>query len=371
MGSGARQCSGGGGSSGRAMGAQRAGDARTGRRRAGATSCLPSGSQQPVARQPTSIISRGATPSWSQPRPRRPGKSLSGSPAAGIGAAGDVRQGHRAWHPRLHDRGPVASRARPEGCHSFRAVLRSGRGGGLPTALTLASADDALARALCDVLHGSNLRLYHSTDVRGVEIGGAAKNVLAIACGVAIGRGLGESASAALIARGFAELRRFGEAFGARASTLMGLSGLGDLVSDLLFRAVAQLHLRSRARKRRERSQSGGEGRLVEGVFTAPALSEMARARDVDLPIANCVAEALIEGSLDCRRRGRARCLGAPCPEKWGVFMQRRGIVRTPVWLQFAYPACALRPPSRPVARCRSARSFSRARARDILDIFA
>ena len=74
------------------------------------------------------------------------------------------------------------------------------------------------------------MRLYHSTDVRGVEIGGAAKNVLAIACGVAAGRGLGASAVAALTARGFAELRRFGEAFGARGSTLMGLSGLGDLV---------------------------------------------------------------------------------------------------------------------------------------------
>src|ERR1700692_40497 len=101
---------------------------------------------------------------------------------------------------------------------------------GLPTAVTLASADADLARALCDALRGPTLRLYHSTDVRGVEIGGAAKNVLAIACGVAAGRGLGASAVAALTARGFAELRRFGEAFGARGSTLMGLSGLGDLV---------------------------------------------------------------------------------------------------------------------------------------------
>ena len=96
--------------------------------------------------------------------------------------------------------------------------------------MTLASADEDLARALCDALRGPTLRLYHSTDVRGVEIGGAAKNVLAIACGVASGRGLGASAVAALTARGFAELRRFGEAFGARGSTLMGLSGLGDLV---------------------------------------------------------------------------------------------------------------------------------------------
>ena len=96
---------------------------------------------------------------------------------------------------------------------------------GLPTAVTLAASEEGLARALCEALRGPNLRLYHSTDVRGVEIGGAAKNVLAIACGVAAGRGLGASAVAALIARGFAELRRFGEAFGARGSTLMGLSG--------------------------------------------------------------------------------------------------------------------------------------------------
>ena len=89
--------------------------------------------------------------------------------------------------------------------------------GGLPTAVTLASSDEALAASLCAALRGPNLRLYHSTDVRGVEIGGAAKNVLAIACGVAAGRGLGASAVAALIARGFSELRRFGEAYGARA----------------------------------------------------------------------------------------------------------------------------------------------------------
>ena len=119
--------------------------------------------------------------------------------------------------------------------------------------MTLASSDEELARALCDALRGPTLRLYHSTDVRGVEIGGAAKNVLAIACGVAAGRGLGASAVAALTARGFAELRRFGEAFGARGSTLMGLSGLGDLVSDLLVGAVAQLRLRPGARTRGER----------------------------------------------------------------------------------------------------------------------
>ena len=131
---------------------------------------------------------------------------------------------------------------------------------GLPTAVTLACADEALARSLCRLLHGPNLRLYHSTDVRGVEIGGAAKNVLAIACGVAAGRGLGASAGAALIARGFAELRRFGEAFGARPDP-DGPFRSRRPRADLLLGAVAQLRLRPRARQGRERRR--GERRAA------------------------------------------------------------------------------------------------------------
>src|SRR5579863_8159427 len=168
---------------------------------------------------------------------------------------------------------------------------------GLPTALTLASADEELARALCDALRGPALRLYHSTDVRGVEIGGAAKNVLAIACGVAAGHGLGASATAALIARGFAELRRFGEAFGARGSTLMGLSGLGDLVLTCSS-AQSRNFAFGQALGRGMSVAEAREGRLAEGVFTALALIELARERGVDMPIADCV-EGLIEGSLD------------------------------------------------------------------------
>jgi glycerol-3-phosphate dehydrogenase (NAD(P)+) len=168
---------------------------------------------------------------------------------------------------------------------------------GLPTAVTLGSTDEGLARALCDALRGPSLRLYHSTDVRGVEIGGAAKNVLAIACGVAVGRGLGASAAAALIARGFAELRRFGEAFGARGSTLMGLSGLGDLVLTCSS-AQSRNFAFGQALGRGVSVTEAGAGKLAEGVFTARALIELARGRGVDMPIANCV-EGLIEGSLD------------------------------------------------------------------------
>lgn len=168
---------------------------------------------------------------------------------------------------------------------------------GLPTAVTLACDDEALARALCRLMHGPNLRLYYSTDVRGVEIGGAAKNVLAIACGVAAGRGLGASAVAALTARGFAELRRFGEALGARGATLMGLSGLGDLVltaSTPQSRNFAFGLAIGRGGRVADAERAG----LAEGAFTAAALTAMARKHKVDMPIAVCV-EALIEGRLD------------------------------------------------------------------------
>ena len=185
---------------------------------------------------------------------------------------------------------------------------------GLPTAVTLASSDEELARALCDSLRGPTLRLYHSTDVRGVEIGGAAKNVLAIACGVAAGRGLGASAVAALVARGFAELRRFGEAYGARGSTLMGLSGLGDLVLTCSSPQSRNFAF-GQALGRGESAAEAGAGRLVEGAFTALALTELARERGVDMPIADCV-QRLIEGSLDVKAAVRALLARPPKGEE-------------------------------------------------------
>ena len=169
--------------------------------------------------------------------------------------------------------------------------------GGLPTALTLASADEALARALCQALRGPNLRLYHSTDVRGVEIGGAAKNVLAIGCGVASGLGLGASAGAALIARGFAELRRFAAAYGARPNTLMGLSGLGDLVLTCST-AQSRNFAFGLALGRGASVAEASAGKLVEGALSAAALMQMARAREVDMPISATVA-SLLDGSID------------------------------------------------------------------------
>ncbi len=163
---------------------------------------------------------------------------------------------------------------------------------GLPTAVTLAARDEALVASLSGALGSATFRTYHSTDVRGVEIGGAAKNVLAIATGIVAGRGLGPSAAAALITRGFAELTRFGRAYGARPETLTGLSGLGDLV----------LTCSSAQSRNFSYGVALGQGvavsnRLAEGAFTASVLVEMAQAKDIDMPIATAV-DAVLEGRL-------------------------------------------------------------------------
>ncbi len=170
---------------------------------------------------------------------------------------------------------------------------------GLPTAVTLAATDPLLAEALCDALGGPSLRLYFSTDVRGVEIGGAAKNVLAIAAGIVDGRRLGASAKAALIARGFAELVRFGRAFGARAETLTGLSGLGDLILT-----ASGPQSRNFALGQAIGAGAPVGGKLAEGAYTASVLVEMAKAKGVDMPL-SCAVDAVlsdrltVEGAID------------------------------------------------------------------------
>jgi glycerol-3-phosphate dehydrogenase (NAD(P)+) len=163
---------------------------------------------------------------------------------------------------------------------------------GLPTAVTLAAADEALARNLAETLSGPSFRVYHGTDVRGVEIGGAAKNVLAIACGAVAGRGLGESAKAALIARGFAELLRFARAYGGQAETLMGLSGLGDLVLTCSSAQSRNYAFGERLGQGKSIAEAAA-GRLVEGALTASALIALARHRNVDMPIAEAVDRIL------------------------------------------------------------------------------
>lgn len=164
---------------------------------------------------------------------------------------------------------------------------------GLPTAVTLAADDAERARTLALALGSTSFRPYHSTDVRGVEIGGAAKNVFAIAVGIAAGRKLGASAAAALTTRSFAELIRFGRAFGARIETLTGLSGLGDLVLTCSSLQSRNFALGVALGQGHELAQAQAGGKLAEGAFTASVLVELAQARGVEMPIASAVAAVL------------------------------------------------------------------------------
>ena len=165
---------------------------------------------------------------------------------------------------------------------------------GLPTAVTVAATDDTLARDLAHAINTATFRPYHSTDVRGVELGGAAKNVLAIAAGIVTGRGLGASALAAMTTRGFAELTRFGKAYGARSETMMGLSGLGDLVLTCSTPQSRNFSC-GVALGKGEKPATAAHGTLAEGVFTAPVLLEMAREKNVEMPISAAVAALLAE----------------------------------------------------------------------------
>jgi glycerol-3-phosphate dehydrogenase (NAD(P)+) len=164
---------------------------------------------------------------------------------------------------------------------------------GLPTAVTLAAADEAIAADLAQALGSATFRPYHSTDLRGVEIGGAAKNVLAIATGIVSGRGLGASAAAAVITRGFAELVRFGRELGARPETLTGLSGLGDLVLTCSSPQSRNYSLGLSLGKGMSAEDARKSTKLAEGAFTASVLAEMAQAHSVDMPITAAVAAVL------------------------------------------------------------------------------
>lgn len=172
---------------------------------------------------------------------------------------------------------------------SFAADVASG----LPTAVTLASSDNVMAVALARALGSSTFRPYHATDVRGVEIGGAAKNVLAIAAGIVAGKKLGASALAALTTRGFAELARFGRAMDANPETLSGLSGLGDLI------------LTCSSPQSRNFAYGAALGRgetppdkLAEGIYTAQVLAEMGESKSIEMPITQAV-NAILSGALE------------------------------------------------------------------------
>jgi glycerol-3-phosphate dehydrogenase (NAD(P)+) len=164
---------------------------------------------------------------------------------------------------------------------------------GLPTAVTLAACDETLASELVQALGSATFRPYHTTDVRGVEIGGAAKNVLAIAAGIVVGRKLGASAQAALTTRGFSELARLGRALGARGETMVGLSGLGDLILTCSSPQSRNFALGLAL----GRGEPPPAGKLAEGEFTAPVLVELAASQQVDMPVSNAVA-AILAGRL-------------------------------------------------------------------------
>src|SRR3954451_7565656 len=186
---------------------------------------------------------------------------------------------------------------------------------GLPTAVTLAAEDLALAERRRDQIKQPAFRIYVSDDVAGAEIGGAVKNVLAIACGVVEGKGLGQNARAALIGRGFAEMTRFGLALGARRETLAGLSGLGDLV----------LTCSSTSSRNYSLGKGIGEGRsaaelmanrkpVAEGAFTAPVLARLAREKNIDMPIVDTV-DALIAGRFSAGQALEQLLARPPKPE--------------------------------------------------------
>jgi glycerol-3-phosphate dehydrogenase (NAD(P)+) len=191
----------------------------------------------------------------------------------------------------LHKGGGIAVLSGPTFAHEVAA--------GKPTAITLACEDKSLAAILARRIARPTLRPYVSDDVIGAEIGGAVKNVLAIACGVVEGKGLGQNARAALIARGFAEMSRFGLIRGARAETLAGLSGLGDLVLTCSSTASRNFSL----------GKGLGEGQpaanllsdrltVAEGASTAPVLQQIAKSWGADMPIVDAVC-ALLAGKMN------------------------------------------------------------------------
>ena len=170
---------------------------------------------------------------------------------------------------------------------------------GLPTAVTLACADAERGAALAAALSGPGFRLYLTDDILGAQIGGAVKNVLAIACGICEGKALGASARAALTTRGFAELRRLAVALGAREETLSGLSGLGDLILTCNSAQSRNMSLGMALGQGKSLEEVLGSRRSVsEGVFTAAAVAARARELKIEMPICEAV-HAVVSGVLD------------------------------------------------------------------------
>ncbi|MAU61127.1 NAD(P)H-dependent glycerol-3-phosphate dehydrogenase [Parvibaculum sp.] len=167
---------------------------------------------------------------------------------------------------------------------------------GLPTAVTLACEDEDVAEALAHAIGLPTFRPYYSADLIGAEIGGAVKNVLAIACGIVEGKKFGDSARAALTTRGFAELARLGISMGARTETLMGLSGLGDLILTCNSPKSRNMSLGMALGEGKTLEEvMGARNSVSEGVHSATAVVALARKYDIEMPIAEAVA-AIVTG---------------------------------------------------------------------------
>lgn len=189
---------------------------------------------------------------------------------------------------------PVVSRCGALSGPSFAAEVARG----LPCALTLAARDAGFAREAAALLHGGRMRVYYSADLIGVEIGGAVKNVMAIAAGISDGLGLGSNARAALITRGLAEIARLGVAMGASTETIFGLTGAGDLI----LTATGELSRNRRVGLQLAKGVPlekilGDLGHVAEGVHSAREVAKLAQARQVDMPVSDAV-NAVLQGTL-------------------------------------------------------------------------
>jgi glycerol-3-phosphate dehydrogenase (NAD(P)+) len=214
-----------------------------------------------------------------------------------ICAKGIARPGHRLLSDVLGEAlpgRPVAVLSGP----SFAVEVTAG----LPTAVTIASIDAAVAQRIAEALSSQNFRPYVSTDPVGVQLGGAVKNVIAIACGIVAGRKAGENARAALMTRGLAETARLGRAMGANPETFAGLAGLGDLSLTATSMTSRNFHLGAALGQGRTLAEARAEvGGTVEGVATARAVVELAERHGVEMPISTAVA-AIVEDGADIGR---------------------------------------------------------------------
>ncbi len=193
----------------------------------------------------------------------------------------------------VHPDAPILVLSGPTFAHEVAA--------GLPTAVTLACEDEALGARIAHAIRRAAFRPYLSRDVIGAEIGGAIKNVIAIACGVAEGAGLGQNARATLISRGFAEMTRFGLAKGAKAETLSGLAGLGDLVLTCSSTSSRNFSLGKGLGEGQSAAALLADRRTVaEGAHSAPVVLEAANALGIDMPIVEAVNQ-LLSGEVDVR----------------------------------------------------------------------